>query len=370
MKARLNSRKLRLESLEERTLLAVTAGVTEQAAEIAAPTGAENWIVNTTADPSSWDADDTIISLREAIARAAAGDTVTFAPSLAGGTITLNGTELEITKGMTIDAASIGGMTINADGKSRVFNVSGGNSSNSVELISLTISGGSTDDGGGIINSGSLKLTGSTVTNNSATRYGGGIYNSGTLNVASSTISGNSSEDVGGGIFNSGTLNVASSTISDNSSEDSGGGIYNSGTLNVASSTISDNSSEDSGGGIFNFGTLNVTNSTVSGNVAIYIYEYNGKVWQYGEGGGIYSDYDSTLTVINSAIFGNTAGSYGGGVYWYASSTGTSVTIINTTISGNSVLREDGCGGGIYAGDYDAEPTLINTIVSFNYSSF
>ncbi|MCR5359729.1 MAG: hypothetical protein K6E55_07595, partial [Thermoguttaceae bacterium] len=72
-----SARKLRIESLEERTLLAVTAGGMERAA--AAPTGGQIWIVNTPEDPAEWDPADSVVSLREAIDAAADGDTITFA---------------------------------------------------------------------------------------------------------------------------------------------------------------------------------------------------------------------------------------------------------------------------------------------------
>ncbi|MBR6481025.1 MAG: hypothetical protein IKT12_04925, partial [Thermoguttaceae bacterium] len=82
MKRCLNARKLRLESLEDRTLLAVTAGGIEQAAVIA-PTEAVTRVVNTLEDPAEWDTADSVVSLREAIDAAADGDTITFASELA-----------------------------------------------------------------------------------------------------------------------------------------------------------------------------------------------------------------------------------------------------------------------------------------------
>jgi hypothetical protein len=84
-------------------------------------------------------------------------------------------------------------------------------------------------------------------------------------------------DDRGGGIFNDGTLTVTNSTISDNSAtgfgNNGGGGIFNDGTLMVTNSTISGNSSSNLGGGIKTSGgsqggTLTVTNSTISGNSA------------------------------------------------------------------------------------------------------
>ena len=50
MKTLLNARKLRLETLEERALLAVAAGGFEQAVPLPAPTGETVWVVNTTND--------------------------------------------------------------------------------------------------------------------------------------------------------------------------------------------------------------------------------------------------------------------------------------------------------------------------------
>ena len=299
-----NPRKLRLESLEERTLLAVVAGGMAPAA-FPAPTEASTWLVNTTDDPTSWDASDDILSLREAIDSAAEGDTILFDASLAGGTITLNGSELYIDKGITIDAASIGGITVDAGGRSRVFYVDGGNGANQVELISLTITGG-----------------------NASNHEGGGIYNgdNGTLSITNSTISGNTSY-LGGGIYNGdkGTLSITNSTISGNTAEGEGGGICNDGMLTITNSTISGNIT-DWGGGIFNVGTLTITNSTISGNTASY-------------GGGI--NNDGKLTITNSTISGNTVSSAGGGIY-RASGT---VKLTNTIVSLNYAGHNNDLGG-------------------------
>ena len=76
--------------------------------------------------------------------------------------------------------------------------------SGTVSLNNLTIENG--DDtsgvfGGGIFNDGTLTLTNSTVSGNTATYYGGGIYNYGTVTLTNSTVSGNSA-NWGGGIFN------------------------------------------------------------------------------------------------------------------------------------------------------------------------
>ena len=86
------------------------------------------------------------------------------------------------------------------------------------------------------------------------------------------------------------------------------------------------------------------------------------------EGGGIYTGggkLPGNLTVINSTISGNFASSDGGGI-----ASGFSVlTIVNSTISGNSVGDPDyGDGGGIASG-YGVVPpalTITNSTVSGN----
>ena len=214
---------------------------------------------------------DGLISLRETIAYANPGDTITFASSLFGKTIVLNGNELYIDKDITIDATGFtraGGtnITIDANQKSSVFHVA---SSATVELIGLTITGGFIfeDDGGGIFNAGVLTVKDCTITGNFA-GWGGGIYNDGTLTVMDSTISDNWAF-AGGGIYNFGALTVSSSTISDNEVEYGGGGIINEGAsgMTLIDSTVTNNSAGWAGG-IFSDAPLTITNSTISGNVA------------------------------------------------------------------------------------------------------
>ena len=74
------------------------------------------------------------------------------------------------------------------------------------------------EDGGGIYNyKGSITITGSTISGNTASGSGGGIYNQGgSITITGSTISGNSSYYNGGGIcfgyWTSGTLPIGGSS--------------------------------------------------------------------------------------------------------------------------------------------------------------
>ena len=77
------------------------------------------------------------------------------------------------------------------------------------------------------------------------TRHGGGIFNAGgTLTVSDSTFSGNSASADGGGIYSHGTLTVSNSTFSGNAAAAAGAAAAASmalGTLTVSNSTFSDN---------------------------------------------------------------------------------------------------------------------------------
>jgi hypothetical protein len=145
-----------------------------------------------------------------------------------------------------------------------------------------------------------------TVSGNNAVRAfnigASGVVTLSHLNIVSGTVGGISN---GGGIYNSGTLTVTNSTLSGNSADGMGGGILNFGTLTVQNSTLANNSSAAEGGGIYNFygRTLTVQDSTLSGNSAIS-----------GDGGGIFSRSLSgnTLTVQDSTFYSNTANNGGG----------------------------------------------------------
>ncbi|MBN2477479.1 MAG: hypothetical protein JXB62_22930, partial [Pirellulales bacterium] len=262
------------------------------------------------------------LSLREAVWYPEAPARVTFDAALGGGEIVLDGASIVVDRSISIDASGLASLVINAEGKSRVFTTF----AEQVELSGLTITGGDADSGGGIHSGlGVLTVSGSTISGNSA-RLGGGTSNAG------------------------GTLTLSNTIVSDNTAL-SGGAIYNAyGTLTLSDSTVSGNSTSftahyiNVGGGIYNLGTLTIVRSAILGNSAC------------DDGGGIYSR-DGTSTIINSAIAGNSAGGYGGGIYNYSGN----LTVANCTVSGNSAA--DG-GGGI--GNGEGTPMLANSIVAGN----
>jgi len=184
----------------------------------------------------------------------------------------------------------------------------------------------------------------------SAVQTGGGIYNeSGTLTMSNSILSGNTAEIYGGGMFSGygSTLTTTNSTLSGNTAGYYGGGINNSGTTTLINSDLSGNMAAF-GGGIFNlFGPLTITNSSLSGNTTS------------SSGGGIYNYY-GTLTISNSSLRSNEADSAGGGI----SSFGGTTTLINSGLSGNMA---DSAGGIFNLGTfYVTNSTLSGNTAELN----
>jgi CSLREA domain-containing protein len=160
-------------------------------------------------------------------------------------TITLTQGELNVpaANGLFIDASNLTGpVTVSGGNASRVFNIAPGAT---VAMHSLVVSGGKSsdgatdsdpgEDGGGILNSGSLHLFSCTITGNgtgnggSSSRggAGGGIASSGPLRLTACTLSGNTTGNGGdgGAIFSSGPLTLTACTVSGNSGT-YGGGVF------------------------------------------------------------------------------------------------------------------------------------------------
>jgi hypothetical protein len=158
-------------------------------------------------------------------------------------------------------------------------------------------------------------------------------------------------------------VTVASSTIRDNSAVIDGGGLYSVGKVGslvtITGSTISANTAEDGGGLSNNGGSMIITDSTIRDNSA----SGNGDA-----GGGIDNYTDSTLMILRTTISGNSVSVYGGGI---DNIDGATATIVDSTISNN---RADGdgtrspLGGGIYS--YNATVILANSSLRDNSAAY
>ena len=204
--------------------------------------------------------------------------------------------------------------TINANAGRGIRNIFGGNATinNSVignnaqggienigtlNITKTIISGNLSGRGAGIVNvNGSVRLSNSTISNNSNSDLGGGIHNNGGLfTIENSTICGNTAL-AGGGISNSpgNTLTAINSTICNNTTTGyDGGGIDNSGTVNLTNVTIANNSAGRGGGGVTStFGVFNSRNTIIADN------KVNNSA----------SDFRGTLNSQGYNLIGNTAG--------------------------------------------------------------
>ena len=304
-------------------------------------------------------------------------DTIVFAPALINSTITLTDqadSDIEINKALTITGPVAGdptGLTIERSaGASNPFRLFEVTADVPLTLENLTLTGGdagSGNDGGGVLASGDVTLTNSTVSNNSADNIGGGVRASGDVTLTNSIVSNNSAGARGGGIDASGSVMLTNSTVSDNTGDlvggGSGGGVNALGDVTLNSSTISGNAASD-GGGFYARGNVTLTNSTVTGNMAV------------GRGGGGSSvglDGMFNVTLTNSTISGNTANDSNGGGLAVLGFDGSTpyVHLYNSTVSGNTA---DENGGGLSVAGFNSgafEPTtsfvyLYNSTVSGN----
>jgi CSLREA domain-containing protein len=236
-------------------------------------------------------------------------------------------------------------------------------------LVNVTIDGNSAARGagltstmGGQITSGRLALTDGSISGNTATLNGGGVYSRyASLALDGTTISGNRAGGNGGGVAvaqssNQATLlslfNAAVTTNVAGPNGD-GGGLWiptGNAQISLVSSKIDGNSARR-GGGIFRGtsaiqGGIAAIDSSLSGNTATQ------------SGGGIYNQ-GGALAFTRSTISGNTANTQatggGGGVF----ARQTDVTLISTSLIGNSNMFARG--GGLYlnSGDLNVTGTTI-----------
>ncbi|MFO1037698.1 MAG: CSLREA domain-containing protein [Geminicoccaceae bacterium] len=311
------------------------------------------------------DPNDGKLSLREALTLANAkadADTVTFAASLEGKTLTLTHGQIDITNDVTVlgDPDKDGtGVVIDqrtddtgVDVSARVLEISGTGTDAALSGMGLTGGRVIDENGGGILVSkgANLDLHNVSVHNNSLGLYdapytvrGIGIYANAnaSLTIVASDISHNSSatENVlGGGIAvgDHSNLVLQDSIVNHNDAQFGAGVLINGAAQAVVlrSDVINNIASgmyEGGHAGIYAWNTmLDITDSTIADNIA---YASDGS-W----GGGI-SGSNVTLTLTSSTVTGNSVGAdtskyataLGAGVYLEYSS----IALANSVVAGN-----------------------------------
>jgi hypothetical protein len=213
-------------------------------------------------------------SLRDVIATACAGSTISFAANVRGAISLITG-ELVISKNLTINGPGANLLSVQRGaGNARVL--SSPLSATKLSISGLTLANGNINNSsaGGVYNVGTLTLTNSAISGNMSSNNGAGMLNEGTVTITNSAFSGNTSSGAAGGIDNRGTLTITNTTISGNTAFGSngspfGGGILNEigATLTIISSTISGNTAS-SGAGVINLGMFTARNTIIAKNTA------------------------------------------------------------------------------------------------------
>lgn len=280
------------------------------------------------------------------------------------GTIDLDGDQLEIEDApdVSIVGPGEGRLTIDAQRESRVLLIE---DTEEVSIKGVTLTGGEDANvlygGGGIRieGSGRLLLEHVAVTDDVARRSGGGIeLIGGSLVVEESEIvDDRTTAGDGGGILvdTPEAAEINGSIVEGNSAPDGmGGGVaVEGGFLDVQATRFVGNSSEEAGGGIWSEEEgqeVLVENSAFAGNSS----ELGGGIYTLGE-----------LRMAGTAVTGNEAERFGGGL-WIAGPT----TIEASTIGRNRVPDdqseegEDEGGGGIYMNDGESLTIRTSTIAA------
>ena len=239
--------------------------------------------------------------------------------------------EVSITSDVTILGQN---HVIDAKNLGRIFNISPGVS---VQLVGVTLINGVAEEGGAIYNEGSLVLSGSNLSNNTADNRGGAIYNTGSLTISSSTLDGNGikylndTSNGGAAVYsNAATVTkISNSFITNNVAFVTPRG----GTGGFAGSLIS--------GAVTSFNSLDVVETLFENNKGAY-------------GGAIYCSGDE-LSILQSSKFIDNYAYYGGAIYF----TGAASNIADSEFKGNKArgtgdtIDEYSDGGAIYAPNAD-----------------
>ena len=232
-----------------------------------------------------------------------------------------------------------------------------------VTVSENSVTGSSSDGGGILVRYGSLTMNGCHVEGNAAPDCGGGmILRHSELNAAKSFFENNTAK-YGAGIYFGDTPNeaeegcsgehnhlITDSTISGNTASNIGGGMYVGTTSNLTlrDSKLLNNDGASQGGAIvaYSAGTIELDGVSISENKA-------------ASGAGIYALCtavgNTNIHLLNgTAIDKNTATGYGGGIYACALAKTFSVTVENSSVSGNTAAG----GAGIFT--YKDGSAVIN----------
>ena len=308
------------------------------------------YLVPTTVDEPS-DGECTVdCTLREAIALADNGDTISIT---ATGIINMQAAlpGYSISKSITINGPGSSNLTIDAGFNHRIFYIFE-SAADGVSMSGLTLTGGNTSGEGGVHYGGaiaslaSLTLNDMNIDHNTSwTSDGGGIYMNGalqpslpTLTIKNSVLTNNSGSSGGNLFIADADLDMSATTISAGSAA-YGAGIY----IDPFGSTSPD---------------LSILGSRITGNTSTL------------GGGGISMSEKTRLFIYYSSIDNNEAAEFGGGIDYYSSETTSLLQIFNSTVGENRLTAngtpgtpDSNSGAGIYM---RGNVNIINSTIAYN----
>lgn len=246
-------------------------------------------------------------SLTAAIASAPPGATIELGSTLVG-TITPPAT-LNIAKNLRIQGPASGAVTISGGNARRVFEISAGAN---VVMADLRVQNGTSGNGAGIRNSGTLTLIRVVIDScfGTSTARGGGLQNMGTATLLECTIQLCQAYNGAGFANDGGTLTMHRCLLQQNST-----------TGNVG------------GAGVNGEGTLRMQNCHVEGNFTTGANRGGGAIWS----GANTPSQATNLEIVHCTFIGNTATGTGGALKFVAGGgLASNLTIRASIVAGNT----------------------------------
>ena len=285
-------------------------------------------------------------TLRAEVIAAVSGDTINFAPSLNGQTITLNSVIYEFGKSLDIEGPGASKLTISGGDTSAILDVEQSNAAGApylnLTVAGLTLSHANTPyHGGAIYTYGTnVILTGDVFSNNHSGSGGGAVEADGpfglpspanTVTITNSQFLNNTTSQVGGAFEGfSVAVNLSSSTVDNNTASNFAGGFaVSQANFTVASSDFRNNT----GGAISHYPGYTPTTQQLSVSDSKFI----GNTRPQGQGGAI--DNEGGVATYTNLFFQNNVDSDPYFAQGGAINNSGDVTITGSTFVGN---RSDG----------------------------
>ena len=329
--------------------------------------------VSTLVDELDGSIEDGDVSLRDAIAAAAAGEVIDFDVT---GVISMDETlgEMAIREDLVILGPGSAELSIRNSPTSRVFSIAqngGATSPLNVIISGLTLSGESAskvaDRQGGAIHASeaSLTLADVVIEQNAVSGRGGAIFATGQLlQLSDSTLRANRGK-LGGGIFAQvDELRITDSSITGNTADESGGGLLFFGfQLEVTDTTISANQAGLDGGGIQALprdasgshpGTVLFERTRVINNMAL-------------RNGGGANSYQGLIDLRDTTVEGNLAEGSGGG--WNVDGHSAEFRVDESRVNDNRAVSGSGGAVNLHQAEADASAHISRSVITGNNAS-